>query len=132
MNVGAQPVGVVHAGAGLVRSVELSAQRGEGAAQLVRGVGKELALPGACRLEPIEHGIHRAGQPGDLVVAGRLGHPPVECRCRDVLDLSPDRLHRTQGPSGEQPGRGGDQGDNGGNAEAKGRAERRHAVADVL
>ena len=58
--------------------LELRPDPGERAAQLVAGVGDEAALAVGGVLEPREHRVHRAGQPTDLVLARRLGHPAVE------------------------------------------------------
>ena len=55
---------VRNAASGLCSSCEASATK------------RALALDG--RLQPVEHGVHRAGQPADLVVAGRHRHPAVE------------------------------------------------------
>ena len=57
-------------------------------------------------LEPVEHGVHRLGQPGHLVARRGHGHPAVERGAADRLDLGPDRLDRPQGPPGERPRRG--------------------------
>ena len=48
--------------------LELRALGGQGALQVVGGVGDEVALAGAGGLEPREHAVHRGGQPADLVV----------------------------------------------------------------
>ena len=54
---------------GLGEQVEVGAQRGERGAQLVAGVGDQLALPVARGGQRGEHLVERRGQPGDLVVA---------------------------------------------------------------
>ena len=62
------------------RHLELGPQPGQRALQLVRRVGGEGALPAAGGFEPVQHRVHRAGQLGDLVPAGRLGHPAGQVR----------------------------------------------------
>ena len=74
---------------GWARSTSSSVRiRVSGAAQLVRGVGHEPLLAARGVLDPVEHGVHRAGQAGDLVVARRLGHPPVEVGAADLRHLA--------------------------------------------
>ena len=54
---------------GLGEQVEVGAQRGQRRAQLVAGVGDQLALPVPGGGERGEHRVERRGEPGDLVVA---------------------------------------------------------------
>ena len=71
--------------AGLGEQVEVGAQRGQRGAQLVAGVGDQLALPVVRGGERGEHRVERRGQPGDLVVA--LDRDRVEpLGAGDVLD----------------------------------------------
>ena len=63
-----------------VEQLEVGEDRGQRRAQLVRGVGDELALAVqralglvARGLEAVEHGLQRAGELGDLVVGRGLG-----------------------------------------------------------
>ena len=83
--LGRLPVGAL--GVGEV-DLELGADAGERAAQLVAGVGDEPALALGGVLEPGEHRVHRAGEPADLVVGRGLGHPAVQVLGADRLDLA--------------------------------------------
>ena len=62
-------LGVGRAAAG--QHLEVRAQRGERRAQLVRGVGDELALRALTSLERLEHRVERGRQARDLVLALR-------------------------------------------------------------
>ena len=84
--------------------LELRADPGEGAAQLVAGVGDESPLTVGGVLEAGEHRVHRAGETADLVLARGLGHAPVEVLGADHLDLVADRLDRAQRATGDHPG----------------------------
>ena len=77
---------------GLLQDLDVRAQAGDGRAQLVRGVGDELALRvngGVERahrvLERVEHRVEARRQPPDLVLARRLDPPAEIARQRDVL-----------------------------------------------
>ena len=74
----------------------------------MRRVRQELTLVIARRLQSLEHRVHRARQPSNLIVASRLAHAALQRGCRDVLHLSAHGLDGSQGPSGQEPG---DQGD---------------------
>lgn len=98
-----------HLGVGVgERHLQLGPQHGEGAAELVGGVGDEAALSGAGRLQAFEHGVHGVGEAGDLVVAARVGNAPVEVPVADGGHLGADRLDRPQGAAGRPPGEGAD------------------------
>jgi hypothetical protein len=67
-------------------------------------VGHEPALPFRRPLEPVEHGVHRLGQPADLVVDRRLADPVVERGgVGDGRHLGADELDGPQRPSDEKP-----------------------------
>ena len=55
---------------------ELAADRGQRAAQLVRGVGDELALPGEGVVEAVEHVVERLGEGRELGRGGRARFEP--------------------------------------------------------
>ena len=99
------PLGRRQVGGLRVRLVdlELGAHAGERAPQLVGGIGDEALLLDARVLDPLEHVVHRPGQPGDLVVTRWLGHPPVEVGAADLRDLGADGLDRSQRPPDEEP-----------------------------
>ena len=101
--LGCLPVGELRV---LEVDLELRADPGERAAQLVAGVGDEAPLPIGGVLEADEHGVHRAGETADLVLAGRFGHASVQVLGADDLDLLADRLHRTERTAGHHPGDG--------------------------
>jgi hypothetical protein len=98
------------------------------------GVGDELALAAAGGVEPVQHGVHGGGEPGDLVVAARYRHPEVQGLFADGGDLGADGLHRAQRAAGDPPGDQGDgeqqqrtaddQGERGGGLGRVGRAQR--------
>ena len=68
--VRAQPVAVAGVGrAAAGEHLEVGAQARERRAQLVRGVGDELALCALRTLERLEHGVERGRQARDLVLA---------------------------------------------------------------
>ena len=83
--------------------IDLAPDRGQGRAQLVRGVGDERALPCERVLEPVEHVVEGLGQLVHLPGAP-LGHP-----MREVAGV--DRARRTRpfderrGDSGGDPER---------------------------
>ena len=58
--------------------LELGADPGQRAAQLVARVGDEARLAFGGVLEPAEHRVHGAGEPADLVLGRRVGDPAVE------------------------------------------------------
>ncbi len=69
---------------GLGQHLDVRAQAGDRRAQLVRGVGDELALGGDRALERVEHRVEVLGQLADLVVARRPrsgGRGPRWRRC---------------------------------------------------
>jgi hypothetical protein len=63
--------GPVDAGGG-EPDFELGADRGERAAQFVGCVGHERALAAGRHREPVQHLVHRAGEPVDLVAGRRF------------------------------------------------------------
>jgi hypothetical protein len=65
--------------------VDLYAQRGERAPELVRDVRDERALAVASGGEPVEHRVQRDGECPDLVTRGRLGESLVVARPRDTV-----------------------------------------------
>ena len=75
-------------------------------AQLVGGVGDEPLLALGRAFETVEHGVHRLGQPGDLVTARRDRHPPVELPAADRRDLRADPLDRSQRAPDDDPDQG--------------------------
>ena len=67
VDIGEQVRGQIAALAEVAGDVELGAQGGQRAAQLMRGVGDERALPSAGRGESIEHPVEGGRQRGELV-----------------------------------------------------------------
>ena len=109
-----------------VRSSEkagVGPDRGEGTAQLVRGVGDEASLghqaglePVTGLLEPIEHCIERGGERPHLVVAPLRRQAPGEITGpADLIGGDGEGLQRPQGAATDHPGndRGGEQRDEG-------------------
>ena len=86
--------------------LQLGADPRERAAQLVGGIGDEAPLLRRRRGQPVEHRVHGACQPGDLVRSRRFGHPAVEAAGRDAVDLGTDVLDRSQHPSDQPPDEG--------------------------
>jgi hypothetical protein len=83
--------------------LELRADPGEGAPELVAGVGDEPVLPLRRVVEAGEHRVHGAGEPSDLVARRRFRHATMEVLRADRLHLGADRLHRAQRPAGQDP-----------------------------
>ena len=91
---------------GLGEQVEVGAQRGQRSAQLVAGVGDELALPVARGRERGEHRLNALRQPGDLVVA--LDVDRVELLgARDLLGGRGEPAYRAQAVAARPPSRRG-------------------------
>ena len=83
--------------------LELRADAGQRAPQLVAGVGDETALPLGGVLEPSEHGVHGARQSADLVFGAGFGDATVEVLRADLLHLASHRLDRAQGAARHHP-----------------------------
>ena len=94
----------VHLRSLLLQDLDVRAQAGDGRAQLVRGVGHELALRVHGRverahgvLERVEHRVEAAGEAPELVFPGGLDAPAEILRQGDVLGglgEALERLHR--------------------------------------
>ncbi len=82
---------------------ELGAHPRQRCPQLVGRVGDESLLASDRPFEAREHLVHRDGEPGDLVVAARFGHPTVEFVDTDARDLGADPLDRPQRPTDDHP-----------------------------
>ena len=100
------------------RDLELGLDGRQRAAQLVGGVGDEVALPDRRGVQPAQQLVHGPGQLG-VVAAGQLAlQPPAEAVAADDLGgLRADRLHRPQRPGVQQPGHRPHQQDERGEAE---------------
>ena len=83
--------------------LELRADAGQRAPQLVAGVGDETALPLGGVLEPSEHGVHGARQSADLVLGAGFGDATVEVLRADLLHLASHRLDRAQSAARHHP-----------------------------
>ena len=99
----------VHVLALLLQDLDVRAQAGHRRAQLVRGVGHELALRVHGRverahraLERVEHGVEAAGQPPELVFAGGLDAPAEVPGQGDVLGGLGEALQRLHGRARHQ------------------------------
>src|SRR6202020_682620 len=93
----------------LLEQLDVRAQTRDGRAQLVRGVGDELALRvyGVVErshraLERIEHRVEAAREPPDLIRADRLDSPAEVLRQRDVLGRLCQALERKHGGAGDE------------------------------
>ena len=86
----------------LGEQVEVGAQRRQRGAQLVPGVGDELALPVARGGQRGQHRVERARQPGDLVVALDLDRVEL-LGAGDVLGGVGQPAHRSQAVAGDAP-----------------------------
>ena len=95
--------------------LELGAHHGDRRAQLVRGVGHELAARRRRRLEPAEHPVHRACQLGDLVrrcglpAPARAASATLIAATRDVTACTgrsarPARIHASPATSATSAG----------------------------
>ena len=111
-------------GVGLGQQVEVGAQRGQRGAQLVAGVGDQLALPGLGGRQRGEHRVERLREPGHLVVA--LDRDRVEpLGAGDVLDGVGEPAYRPQAVAGHRPA-----GQSG--ADHPGEAEEQHHQAEPV
>ncbi len=112
--------------------VELGEHRGKRAAQLMRCVGHERALPCPRGAEPVEHGVQRQGEVVDLVARLRHREPVVLAGIGDALRRRPQLL------DGSERGRDHARGDQGQDDEQErvrreqGPAQHPLAVPDVL
>ncbi|CAM5679932.1 hypothetical protein SVIOM342S_02517 [Streptomyces violaceorubidus] len=85
--------------------LQLGAQRRDRAAQLVRGVRDEAALPLHRGLQRGQRLVGGRGEPGHLVVGARHGDAAGQVLAGgDRGHLPPDALHRAQRAPGHQPG----------------------------
>ena len=82
--------------AAVAQVLEPQAQRGERRAQLVRGVGGEVALRGDQALEPAGHGVEGAGEVLDLARPGRLADARRQLAAARAATA--DRRSRCSGP----------------------------------
>ncbi len=89
------------------RSFQLHAHRRQWAAQLVRCVGSELALPRRRGREAVEQIVHRRAEADDLLGARRHAHSPPAAVGADRLQLGAHRLDRAErrahAPPGDRP-----------------------------
>ena len=95
---------------GLLQDLDVRAQAGHRRAQLVGGVGHELALRvhgGVERahrsLESVEHRVEAVGEPPDLIFADGLDAPAQVLGQRDVLGRLGEALERQHGGAGHEP-----------------------------
>ena len=86
------------------RDLRMLPDRRDRRPQLVRGVRNEPAFSMLRLLQPVQHPVHRRGQPAHLVAGGRLRHSAVQRRRGDGVDLDPDRVDRSQRPPDQSPG----------------------------
>jgi hypothetical protein len=89
------------------RELELSTKEGERSAELVPGIGDEVAFALHRRLEPGEHGVQRLTEPFDLVACLGNGQSPTRSLRGDGRRAPPHRLHRAQGEPGKEVSRQG-------------------------
>ncbi|MEI5519785.1 hypothetical protein WB401_08130 [Streptomyces brasiliscabiei] len=82
---------------------EPGAQRGDGVAQFVGGVGDELLVPIDRELQLAQGDVHGPGEACDLVAGDGLGHPAVEVLGGDVGEGGPDRFHGGEHPAHQLP-----------------------------
>jgi hypothetical protein len=78
---------------------------GERGAQLVRGVGDELALGVECGLQPGEQAVDGVGEVLELVARAGHGQPLLQVIFGDLPGGGGHRPQRPQDPPGEQPAR---------------------------
>ena len=85
------------------RHVDLGAHDGQGRAQLVRGVGDEVALAGEGAVQPAEHAVEGVGELAELVGGPRQVDPLAEVLARDAPCRGGDLAQGRERASGEQP-----------------------------
>ena len=104
LDVGQQPRALVgRQGVGLRQHLDVRAQAGDRRAQLVRGVGDELALGGDRALERVEHGVEVLRELADLVVGGDLDPAPEVLGGGDVAGGLGDRGDRRDDVARDEP-----------------------------
>ena len=92
--------------------LELGADAGQRAAQLVRRVGDESLLAGDRVVDAVEHLVHRAGQAVDLVAGAGLRHPAAEVGCPMIAAISRSHpLDRAQRAPDQPPVSAAERGD---------------------
>ena len=91
----------------VAQDLDVRAQRGHRRAQLVRGVGHELALLGLRGLQAREHRVEARGHAPDLVVAVRVDAPAEVAGGLDVLGRLGQLGHRGDDAPREQPAHAG-------------------------
>jgi hypothetical protein len=116
---------------GLVH-LQLGPHPSEGAAELVRGIPHEPTLAFGRLLEPPQHGVHRAREPGDLLGRRRLGYPAVQTGAGDRVDPGADVLHGTQRPPDRPPDDAGEHDRGQRHRHEQGGGERGRAVRHVV
>ena len=91
----------------VAQDLDVRAQRGHRRAQLVRGVGHELALLGLRGLQAREHPVEARGHAPDLVVAVRVDAPAQVAGRLDVLGRLGQLGHRGDDAAREEPAHAG-------------------------
>lgn len=89
------------------------------------------AAGGRTCLDPFQHGVHRAGKSGHLVVAGHR-YPTGEVRPADLAHAHPDGLDRPQGAPHQPPHEGGEEPHHEGHAHKQRPGQRPGAVGHVV
>src|SRR5690349_871769 len=84
--------------------LQLYADAGQRAAQLVSRVGDECPLPGSGPRQPVDHVVQRDREAMDLVVRGRYGQTLLGVGAGDPFGPGPERLDRAQGRPDDAPG----------------------------
>jgi hypothetical protein len=86
--------------------LEQRADRREGSAQLVRGVGDEPPLGVEGTLQAPEERVDRLSEPAELVVGAAQGEPLMQVRLGDPLGGVGDRPQWAEDPAGDHPPEG--------------------------
>ncbi len=115
-----------------LRDLGILSHRRQRRLELVRGVGDEPSLSRLRVLEPREHSVHRVGEATDLI--SRLGFVDAqrEIRGRQLLDLPPHPLDRSERTPDGEPRRERDDSDDEGHRHRQERADRGEGLVDVF
>ena len=87
--------------------LQLGAEPGQRAPQLMGGVGNESLLPADRGLETGQHVVHGRGEAIDLIFGAGSGNPSLKIGGPDLRNLHPDVFYGTQGAADQPPDQGG-------------------------
>jgi hypothetical protein len=90
------------------RDLEFGTNVGQGAAQLVGGIGDERPLPRRCGLEPAEHVVEGGREPADLVVCPWIRQASRLLRATDLGRAATQCFDRAECRADDEPAQHGE------------------------